>query len=191
MTGGIWAFMVIASLFYGIFGGNAEETVNAALSGAADAAALMLSLAGGYMLWMGIMEIASKSGLANTFSKALSYPLAPLFRGVKRESKAMSAICMNLASNMLGMVNAATPFGITAMAELQKQNKSNVASDAMVMLLSINTSSVQLIPTTIIALRAAAGSVSPESITIDILFATCMTTAASIAACKLFKGIDN
>lgn len=191
MTGGIWAFMVIASLLFGVFNGCASETVNAALSGAADAAALMLLLAGGYMLWMGIMEIASQSGLANIISKALSYPLAPLFKDVKKGSEAMGAICMNLASNMLGMGNAATPFGIAAMTELQKQNNSNVASNAMVMLLSINISSVQLIPTSIIALRAAAGSVSPESVTIDILIATTITTAASIAFCKLFEGIDN
>lgn len=188
MAGGIWVGMLLASIVYAVCTGSVAEVSAAAMDGTAQAVELAIGLAGTYMLWMGILEIAQRCGLAQKLAKGLSYPLAPLFREVPRNSEAMSAICMNISANVLGMGNAATPFGLRAMQALQKGRKSQTASNAMVMLIVLNSSSVQLLPTSIIALRYLAGSASPESITVEILIATTVTTIVGAVACKILEG---
>lgn len=185
MANGIWVFMMLASLLYGFATGNAQASTDGMLQGAGQAVELVISMAGVYILWLGLMEIASRSGLAKQLARAVSRPLSYIFTGVKRGSDAMSAICMNVAANFLGMGNAATPFGLRAMQELQKHNPHKErASNPMAMLIVLNSSSVQIIPASIIALRAAAGSANPGDITLPVILATTATTVCSVIVCK-------
>ena len=179
----IWCIMILSSVGYGAITGSLAELSQAAMDGAAQAVELSLTMAGTYMLWMGIMEIAQQSGMTKRMAQVLSYPLSPLFPGVRRNGEAMGAICLNISANVLGMGNAATPFGLVAMEKLHDIAPGRVASDDMIMLIVINCSSVQLIPTSIIALRAAAGSADPAGITMKIIMATAMTTLAGILMC--------
>ena len=183
----VWCVMILSSVGYGAVAGSLGELSQAAMDGAAQAVELSLTMAGTYMLWMGIMEIAQQSGMTQKMAKVLSYPLSPLFPGIRRDSDAMGAICLNISANVLGMGNAATPFGLRAMEKMHEITKSRVASDDMIMLIVINCSSVQLIPTSIIALRAAAGSLDPAGITIKIILATTATTVAGILMCLALR----
>ena len=139
------------------------------------------------MLYMGLMEIATQSGLAKKVSSVVAVLIKPLFPSLKKQEPAMQAICMNLSANALGMGNAATPLGLAAMEELQKKNKEKKrATNEMVALIVLNASSVQLIPTSIIALRAAAGSADPAGITGVMLLATLATTLVGAVLCRVF-----
>lgn len=179
----LWgAMFVIGGIVLGIQSGG--ETVGIEmLNGAQDAVMLCLSLAGGYMLWMGLLGIAKQAGLIKALSKCLQRPIRFLFPNVSQD--AAGAITLNLAANMLGMGNAATPFGLEAMQELNKTNPDkNTATHAMCMFLTINASAVQLLPTTIITLRAAAGSINPSSIVVPSLISSGVATAVAILLSK-------
>lgn len=166
--------------------GRPAEMGNAALSSATDAVTLALGLVGGMALWMGLMRIAEKAGLVKLLARAARPVLSRLFPQVPADHPAMSSMLMNIAANMLGLGNAATPLGVKAMMELQSLNpKKDTATDAMVMFLAINTSSVQIIPATIIALRVKTGSADPAEIIGPALLATVCSTAAGIAAAFL------
>ena len=159
---------------------------DAAMNSAKDSITLCFSLVGVYALWMGILKIAQESGMVQGIAKKCEGLICKLFRGVKRGSEALGYISLNLVANMLGMGNAATPFGLKAMAELQKTNPNKkVASNAMCMLLIVNASSLQLLPLTIIGLRSAAGAENPSDITLTALIATTVTTVVAIIVAKL------
>ena len=172
----------------GIATGRLEDVTNAALDSATSAAELSLSLIGIYALWLGLLNIASESGLIEKIASKMQRVIHFLFREIPKKSKAIGYITLNMVANMLGMGNAATPFGLKAMDELQKINPNKkVATNAMCMLLVINTSSIQLLPLTIVGIRAAAGSVNPSEIIITSLIATTVTTLVGIIACKIFE----
>ena len=182
----IWAGLIVIGLIVGVCTGRLEQVSGAVMDSAKTSAELCLSLIGIYALWLGILNIADKSGMVKSISKKLEGVICALFRGVKRGSEALGYISLNLVANMLGMGNAATPFGLKAMAELQKLNPDKkVATDAMCMLLIVNASSVQILPLTIIGLRSAAGSANPAEITLPALIATVITTATSILLAKI------
>jgi spore maturation protein A len=136
-------------------------------------------------LWLGIMNIASESGLIKRIARIL-YPIMRwLFPDVPVEHPAMGAMVMNIAANMLGLANAATPFGLQAMKELQRLNAhAQEASNAMCTFLAINTSSVQLIPATAIAFLAANGSLHPSSVIFSSLVATSISTLVAIISVR-------
>lgn len=137
---------------------------NAAIGECINAVSLCITLAGGICLWNGIMRVAEKSGLTKLFAKLISPVTKHIFKGVPPTSKAMQYITMNIAANMFGLGNAATPLGISAMEELYKQTASvspGVANDNMILLVVLNTASIQLIPTTIATLRFKYGAQSP------------------------------
>lgn len=182
----IWAALIVIGFVVGVATGNLEAVSDAAMNSAKDSVTLCFSLVGVYALWMGILKIAQESGMVQGIAKKCERLICRLFQGVKRGSEALGYISLNLVANMLGMGNAATPFGLKAMAELQKMNPDKkVASNAMCMLLIINASSVQLLPLTIIGLRSAAGAVNPADITITALVATTVTTLTAIIIAKL------
>jgi len=138
-------------------------------------------------LWLGIMAIAEKSGLIRGLAKALSPIMKKLFPEVPADHPAMGAMIMNIAANILGLGNAATPFGLKAMEELDTLNEhKGVATDAMVMFLAINTSSVTLLPATVIGLRAAAGSTNATEVIGPVILATTISTVSAIILAKLF-----
>jgi spore maturation protein A len=187
----IWAALIVIGVVVGIATGRAQEVSDAALTGAKDAALLCISLIGAYALWLGVLQIAQDAGLVEAIAKRMRGVIRRLFPGVHKDSAANGYITLNLVANMLGMGNAATPFGLKAMKELQALNPDKErASHAMCMLLIINASAVQLMPMTVIALRSAAGSAAPAEIVVTSLLATTANTVVAIIAAKIFQGLS-
>lgn len=177
----IWAGMILISVLCGAVTGRMPQVANAAVSGAADAVQLILSIGGMIVLWNGLMGIGERAGLIKVFAKAISPLLRLLFPDTYQDKKAMGAISMNMAANFLGLGNAATPLGIRAVGELKRlSGGSTTASRSMSMFILINTASIQFVPTTVAALRSAKGSLSP----FDILPAVWLTSI-----CALLVGI--
>ncbi len=181
----IWAFMIVFGIIVSFITGNVEAVSKAIMDSCTTAVNLCIGMLGIYALWMGLMSIAKKSELTNSLSSKMQPILHYLFPNVPKASAAMGFISLNIIANMLGMGNAATPFGLKAMEEMQKLNKStSIATHDMCMFLVINASSVQLIPSTVIALRQASGSLQPTDITLTALFATACSTIIGIVAVK-------
>jgi len=188
MVNYIWAFLIVVGTVVGIATGRAEAVSQAALDGAKDAALLCVSLIGAYILWLGVLNVAKEAGLVDGIARRMRGIIHRLFPGVPTDGAASGYITLNVVANMLGMGNAATPFGLKAMKEMQKLNPDKTrATDAMCMFLVINASSVQLLPLTVIALRSAAGSAGPGDIVITSLLATTVTTAVGITAAKIMR----
>jgi len=168
------------------FNGSLNQLVDGLTSSAIDASNILLTLAGTYTLWLGILNIAKKSGLIEKISYILRPLISFLFIGIPKNSKVNGLITLNIVANMLGMGNAATPFGLKAMQELKTISKNaNEPSDAMCMLLIINATSVQLLPLTVISLRAAAGSIAPTEIILTSLITTFITTSSGVILGKI------
>lgn len=185
MLNAIWLGMIFLSLLVGVAQGRLDQVVHAVTDSAKLGFELALGLTGIMALWLGIMAIASESGLINQLARLLRPILRPLFPEVPVDHPAMGAIVLNLAANMLGLANAATPFGLQAMKELQRLNThTQEATNAMCTFLAINTSSVQLIPATAIAFLAANGSSQPSSVIFSALIATTTSTIVAIVAVK-------
>ena len=152
--------MIIVKIFVSIFNGTVDQTINGAFEGAKSAVFTVLSFAGVMCFWTGIMKIAENAGLSQKLEKLLKPIINFLFPNAGQNAK--KYIAVNMSANILGMGNAATPMGIKAMQCLDKENTNPLyTSKNMCMLVVLNTTSVQLIPTTIIALRVAAGSANP------------------------------
>ena len=153
---------------------------------AGDAVSLAIGLVGVMALFLGLMKVAERAGLLLVVAKTLRPLMTRLFPSVPADHPAMGAMIMNLSANVLGLGNAATPFGIRAMEHLDSLNaEKGKATDAMILFLAINTSSVTLLPTGVIALRAAAGSADPAGIVPTTLFATLVSTTVAILTAKL------
>lgn len=181
----IWLGMILISVIVGVIEGRIDEVARSVTESAKLGFDIALSLAGIMTLWLGIMSIANESGLVNLLGKALRPILRRLFPDIPTEHPAMGAITMNLAANMLGLANAATPFGLQAMKELQALNQhTKIATNSMCTFLAINTSSVQLIPATAIAYLAANGSTNPSSVIVSSLIATIISTLVAIISVK-------
>lgn len=181
----IWLGMMVLAVITSLITGRLEQVVQAVTDSAKLGFEVALGLAGIMALWLGIMAIASESGLVRILARGLQPIMVRLFPDVPKDHPAMGSMIMNIAANMLGLGNAATPFGLQAMKDLQTINpKSTTASDAMCTFLAINTSSVQLIPATAIAFLAANGSTHPTGIIISSLMATTVSTTVAIVAVK-------
>lgn len=184
----IWLALVIAAVLIGGATGRMKEVADGAVKGAETAVTIALGLIGIMTVWLGIMRLAERSGFVQIIARVLRPLLVRLFPDVPAEHPAMGSMVMNIAANMLGLVNAATPFGLRAMRDLERLNPHpGTATNAMCTFLAINTGSVQLIPITAIAVLAAAGSLSPYAIVGTSLIATCFSTGAGLIAVKLFE----
>lgn len=180
----IWCGMIIFSLIVAAVNGKMDETITAAFAGAQSSIEVALSFAGVMCFWTGILKIAEKSGVSDKVQKLLSPIIKTLFP--KADNDAKKYISMNMTANILGMGNAATPMGIKAMTALDKRNKNPLyPSDEMCMLVVLNTTSFQLIPTTIIALRTAAGSANPVSVILPIWITSAVSIIAAVTAVKV------
>jgi spore maturation protein SpmA len=181
--------LVLLAVLLGGFEGKLQEVTGAAFEACKTAVmTIALPLAGVMALWLGLMKIAEKSGLVNILARALRPLLRWLFPDVPASHPAMGSMVMNMAANMLGLSNAATPLGLRAMQDLEKLNpRPGTATNAMCTFLAINTSSIQLIPATTVAILAAAGSKNPTAIIGTAFFATCCSTIAGILAVKTFE----
>ncbi|MCL9685281.1 nucleoside recognition domain-containing protein [Legionella maioricensis] len=181
----IWLGMILISIIVGIIEGRIDEVVRAVTDSAKLGFEVAIGLTGIMALWLGIMSIATESGLVAKLGNALKPLLKRLFPDIPVEHPAMGAMVMNIAANMLGLANAATPFGLQAMKELQSLNNHvTIATNSMCTFLAINTSSVQLIPATAIAFLAANGSTNPSSVIFSSLIATTVSTIVAIVAVK-------
>ncbi|PJD94391.1 MAG: nucleoside recognition protein [Legionella sp.] len=181
----IWLALLCLSVVVGVIQGRLDQVVHAVTDSAKIGFEIALGLTAVMTLWLGIMRIATDSGLVTVIARWLQPVMRRLFPDVPVDHPAMGAMILNIAANMLGMANAATPFGLQAMKELQSLNKhANTATNAMCTFLALNTSSVQLIPATAIAYLAASGSEHPSSIIVTSLIATTISTLVAIVAVK-------
>ncbi|MCL2072219.1 MAG: spore maturation protein A [Oscillospiraceae bacterium] len=162
-----WVFctLILLSIVFAIIGGDVASVSEAALAESGNAVTLAISLAGVICLWSGVMRIAQKAGLTEFLAAAFRPILSRLFRGINAKGKAMQYIVLNLTANLLGLGNASTPFGIAAMKELEKEEQTGeFASNNMILFVVMNTASLQIIPTTVAALRLKNGSSDPMEI---------------------------
>jgi len=160
----IWAGMILLSLATAVITGRVDQTVGAAFTGAGEAVTLLISMLGIMCLWTGLMKIAERSGAINLVKHLIKPLTKRIFKEIPQDSAAMDYICANISANIFGLGNAATPFGIMAMKNMQKYSPDDSATDAMCIFVVMNTASLQLVPTTIIAMRASLGSADPARI---------------------------
>lgn len=181
----LWLAMLLIGVFVAGWTGNVRPAVEAAIKGAETAVTLALGLVGIMSLWLGIMRLADRAGLVSLLARAMRPLLSRLFPDVPSGHPALASMTLNIAANMLGLTNAATPFGLRAMRDLESLNqRPGTATNAMCTFLAINTGSVQLLPATGIALLAAAGSVHPTAIVGTALLATVCSSLAGLIAVK-------
>lgn len=184
----IWFGLIAIGIFLGIAKGDGEALSKAIIGSTENTVALIIGLTGIMCLWCGVMRIAEKSGLTNKISKALLPVLRIIFKDASKSENAMGAMVMNITSNMMGLSNAATPFGIKAIVELDKINpKKGVATNGMALFLVLNSACVQFVPTTIISLRAAEGSKNPALIIIPAFIASLSAAILGIVYCKILQ----
>lgn len=180
-----WVFglMLVVGLLWITVTQGGDAATASMMAGAGEAVTLCLELAGAYLLFMGVLGVARRAGLMETLSRALSGAIGWLF---PRAGKASGAIALCFSANMLGMGNAATPFGLEAMRLLDEQNPHRgVATDEMCILIAVNGSALQLLPTGLIALRQAAGSAAPASVVLPSLVASAVSTLVAVLLCRL------
>ena len=184
----IWCGMIIIGIIVGTLTGNIEAVSTAAIEWAETAVELSLGLIGVMALWLGLMKIAEEAGIVRGMGLLMKPIMVKLFPEVPADHPAMGSIVANMAANFFGLGNAATPLGIKAMQELQDLNENKEeASNAMVMFLAINTSSVTLISSSTIAYRSAAGAVNPADVIGPTIIATAVSTTVAIIACKVLE----
>ena len=184
----IWCGMIVIGIIVGTLTGNIEAVSTAAIEWAETAVELSLGLIGVMALWLGLMKIAEEAGIVRGMGLLMKPIMVRLFPEVPADHPAMGSIVANMAANFFGLGNAATPLGIKAMQELQDLNENkDEASNAMVMFLAINTSSVTLISSSIIAYRSAAGAVNPADVIGPTIIATAVSTTVAIIACKVLE----
>lgn len=177
----IWAILIFIAIIYAFFTGNIDTINNGILTHATSGFNLILEMMPLIVLWTGIMKIAEEAGLLKIFSRLLNPLLSKLFPSLNKEHKALGYIASNIAANMLGLGSAATPFGLKAMEEMQKDNKKkDTATEAMITFLVLNTGGVTLIPTTVIALRIMHGSANPTEIIITSILATSVSSISGL-----------
>jgi spore maturation protein A len=184
----IWFGLMAIALLFAAFNGTAAAVTKGAVDSAKTAVEIALGLIGIMTLWLGIMRVAEQAGLIAMLGRLLRPISRVLFPDVPPEHPAIGAMIMNVAANMLGLSNAATPFGINAMEQLQELNpKKETASNAMVTFLTLNTAGIQLIPTTIIGVLAASGSKNPTAIISTTIVATFCGATAAVTTAKILQ----
>ncbi|MEE8581139.1 MAG: nucleoside recognition domain-containing protein [Myxococcota bacterium] len=192
MLNWIWLGLILTSIVYAAFMGNMEAVQAAVFESTKSAINLIINLVGIMVFMLGLMRVAFDAGLRDAIARFLAPLLRRLFPEVPADHPAMGAMVMNMASNIFGLGNAATPFGLKAMVELRKLNPyPGSASNAMVLFLAINTSSITLFPPTgTIAVRAAAGSADPFAIWVPTLIATTCSTLAAVGVFFLLRNLS-
>lgn len=183
----IWPIFIIMSFLFAIFSGNLDSLNSSIFKSTEEAINLCLTLLGTMTLWNGIMKIASETILIEKLTQHLTPIINFLFPELKKDSELKNIICMNIIANILGLGNAATPLGIKAMKAMQEKNiNKEILTDSMATLIVLNTASIQIIPTTAIAIRNSLGSVNPSSIIFPVWIATISAAIAGITATKIF-----
>ena len=188
MLNGIWVGLIVAGVVVAGLGGRIDVVTDAAMTSAKLGVETVIALSGIMIFWLGVARVAQEAGLIQSLGRLLQPLIRFIFPGVPRDHPAMGSMLMNVSANMLGLGQAATPFGLKAMQDLQDLNPDKeAASDAMVTFLILNTSGVTLIPATVVALRATAGSANPTEIVGATLCATLASTAVALAVDALVR----
>ena len=183
----IWPVFIILSFSFAIFSGNIDNLNQSIFSSTEEAVSLCITLLGTMCLWNGIMKVAAETSVMNKLTKVLTPVINMLFPELKNNERIKKEISMNIVANILGLGNAATPLGIKAMKSLQEENEDKkVLTNSMATLIVLNTASIQLIPTTVIAIRNSLGSQNPTNIIFPVWIATISAAIAGIVATKLF-----
>ncbi len=186
----IFYFLIVISIVIGALNGKLEDVGNAVMSGAELSVKVAFSLIGIMAFWLGIMQIAQKSGIIDFLSKILKPITKVLFNEIPENSPAIGDIAMNFSANAFGLSNAATPFGLKAMEELQKENiDKKSASNSMCLLLGMNTAGFQLIPTTVLAVLVGIGYKNPTEIIAPTLLVTCIAFTFAIVLSKILQKV--
>lgn len=173
----IFALLIIGSFIASVITGSTRELTDAVLSEPVNAVELCIYLCGGMCFWGGLMRVAEKSGLTEKLAAVFAVLIGGLFKGIDKQGRAFKAICMNITANLLGLGNAATPFGIEAMKALAEEEKAgDTATPSMIIFTVINTASLTLIPSTALSLRMKYGSADP----LEIVPAVWITSAAAL-----------
>ena len=182
----LWPFLIIVSYIYAIIIGNIYKINSAVFSYTEIAVKLLITLLGTMSLWNGLMEIAINTNLTNRLTKILNPIVNFLFTENKKDKKIKKEISMNIIANMLGIGNAATPLGIKAMKSMQEKNtnKDRLSND-MATFIILNTASIQIIPTTVIAIRMSLGSINPTKIIFAVWFSTICAAIVGISITKI------
>ena len=184
-----WGIMIFFGLVIGLLNGQQGELVTAMITGATDAVMLCIELAGDYMIWMGLMEVASDMGVIEKLSNAVRPVLSKLF---PKSKSAIAPITLNLAANFFGLGSAATPFGLKAMSELQKYNPNpTVATNDMCMFIALNASALELLPTTVLSMRVVAASNDVYIVVVPTFIASIVAFVTAVVCCKVFESIEN
>lgn len=182
----IWPIFIAISFIYALMSGNIEQVSNGLFDSASSAVELTLTFFGTICLWNGIMKIAKETTLMSKLTKMLKPVIKFLFPELKYNEQAKEEISMNMVANLLGLGNAATPLGLKAMETMQKDNpKKDTLTNSMAMFIVLNTASLQLIPTNVIAIRSSLGSNAPSSIILQVWIATVIAAFVGITATKI------
>ncbi|HOV70109.1 MAG TPA: spore maturation protein [Clostridia bacterium] len=184
----IWAFMIIISILFGIFGGKMSDLSGSLMSSAQDAVKLCFSICGAYVFWTGLLRVAQKSGLVNKLAKVLRIALKRLFPNSADDPLVMGSIAMNLGADMLGLGNAATPFGVEAVKRMAKLSKGK-SNDDIKMFLVLNAATLQFFPTTVIAMRMASNASEPSDIILGTVLCSGVSMAVGILSAIVFARV--
>lgn len=184
----LWTAMAAAALVFGAVGGRLSAVTAAALEGAGAAVELTLTMAGALCLWSGVMELMKRSGMADGLSRLLRPVLQRLLPRAGRDAETLAAVSANVSANLLGLGNAATPAGIRA-AQRMAKGCGGVASDELCRLVVLNTASIQLLPSTVAAVRAGLGCTAPLDILPAVWLSSALSVTAGLAAAGLLRRI--
>lgn len=188
MLNKIWPFFIIISFAFAIYSGNISNINSAIFSSAEQTIELCLTLLGTLCLWNGIMSIALKTSLIKKLTKFLKPLISFLFPDLKNDKKISEQVSMNIVANILGLGNASTPIGLKAISSMQeKNNDKTTLNNSMAMFILINTASLQIIPTTVIAIRSSLGSNNPSKIILAVWVATIAAFLTAITAGKILS----
>lgn len=184
----VWFGLIASGLIFSFLSGKPEVVSNVLLNDLQKSVDLVLSLVAIMAFWSGLMRVAEKSGVLNSLSSLLKPVINLLFKDIQNSKEAVNAVVMTILANMFGLGNSATVLGIKAMEEMQKiNNNKKIATSSMCMLLIINMSSIQLIPLSVIKLRADAGSGNPMDIILPTIVATTFSTFIAILLAKYYE----
>ena len=182
----VWPIFIIISFSYAIFSGNLQNLNSSIFDSVESAVNLSITMLGTMCVWSGIINVAANTNIMKMMNKMLKPIIRFLFPEIRENKKAQSEISMNMVANILGLGNAATPLGLKAMETLQEENKNKQElSNSMIMLIVVNTASIQIIPTTIIAIRSSLGAENPTSIIVPVWIATICAAIVGITVTKL------
>ena len=188
----IWFLFIILGISYALITGNITLVNNEIVTSAKTSFDIFLGLLPTVVFWMGIMKIVSNSGLLNKISNMLYPLLSKLFPEIPRNHESLGYISSNITANILGLGNAATPFGLKAMASLQELNKNkDTASRSMITFILLNTSGLTILPTTVISLRSMYNSTNPTLVIMPTIIVTSIATISAIILDKIFRREKN